>query len=562
MWKLVSALKDEMGDAYPELVRAQALLEETLRAEEERFQRTLGRGMSLLNDATEQLGEGDILSGQTAFKLYDTYGFPLDLTQDALRSKGMKVDEAGFNAAMEKQRADARASQFSSGQEAPEAVWFDVRAKTGASEFVGYDGTDGVSKLVAIVSDGVEVKAVEEGQRAELIFAATPFYGESGGQAGDTGMIEFSCGAVFRVEDTKKRGGDLHAHIGVMEKAEVTLGDEARLIVDAYQRNESRANHSATHLAHAALRSVLGPHVAQKGSYVGPDRLRFDFSHNKAITADEISAIEAQVNAVIRQNLAVSTREMTPEAAIEAGALALFGEKYGDEVRVLSMGSSLNEADKPYSVELCGGTHVTRTGDIALFKIIAESAVASGVRRVEGLTGEAARLWMEEQMNHARQTADALKVPPAKLPERVKVLSDDRKKLERQLAEAKKKLAMGGGSSAAPVGPEEIAGIKFSGRVVEGVGGRDLRGLVDDAKASLGSGVVAFIGVMEGKASLAVGVSDDLKSKISAVDLVKAGSVAVGGKGGGGRPDFAQAGGPDGAKAEAGLEAIKAELAQ
>ena len=561
MWKLVPALKQEMGEAYPELVRAQALLEDTLKVEEERFQRTLGRGLSLLEEATADLKEGDALSGETAFKLYDTYGFPLDLTQDALRAKGMTVDEAGFNTAMDKQRSDARAQKFTSGDAAPDAVWFAVRDKVGATEFLGYDGTEGEGKLAAIISGGTQTQALGEGQTGELVFDRTPFYGESGGQCGDTGVIHFANGAVFRVEDTQKRGGDVHTHIGVLEKGEIGPGDAARLSVDASRRLATKANHSATHLVHAALRDVLGPHVTQKGSYVGPDRLRFDFSHNKAVSPEEIAAIEAQVNAVIRQNAAVSTREMSPDAAIEAGALALFGEKYGDSVRVLAMGRDLAEADKTYSVELCGGTHVDRTGDIALFKIVSESAVSSGVRRIEAQTGEGARRYVDEQMGYGRAAADVLKVTTSDLPARVAALLDERKKLERQLAEAKKQLAMGGGGGAAPAGPEDVNGIKFIGRVVEGVGGKDLRGLIDEAKQQMGSGVAAFIGVNEGKAALAVGVTDDLAGKLSAVELVRAGAAPVGGKGGGGRPDFAQAGGPDGNQAEAGLAAIKAVLA-
>ncbi|WP_323762864.1 alanine--tRNA ligase [Maricaulis sp.] len=561
MWRLVEALKSEMGDAYPELVRAQALLEETLQVEEERFQRTLGRGLSLLEEATAGLVEGDALAGATAFKLYDTYGFPLDLTQDALRAKGMTVDEAGFETAMAKQRADARASKFSSGDAAPDAVWFAVRDKVGPTRFTGYAGTGGQGRLAAIVSGGRETKALGSGQRAELVFDQTPFYGESGGQCGDSGEIRFADGAVFTVEDTQKRGGDLHAHIGLLAKGEITLGDNAELDADAPRRTAIRANHSATHLVHAALRDVLGAHVTQKGSHVGPDRLRFDFSHNKSVTSDQVAAIEAQVNAVIRQNTPVSTREMTPDAAIEAGALALFGEKYGDTVRVLTMGQALADHDSPYSVELCGGIHVDRTGDIALFKIVAETAVSSGIRRIEAMTGEGARLYMEEQIGFGRAAADALKSPPSDLATRVASLMDERKKLERQLAEAKKQLAMGGGAAGAPAGPDTINGVNFIGRVVEGVGGKDLRGLIDEAKAQMGSGVAAFIGVNEGKAALAVGVTDDLKDRFGAVDLVKAGAVAVGGKGGGGRPDFAQAGGPDGAKAEDGLAAIRAVLA-
>ena len=560
MWKLVEALKLEMGEAYPELVQAQPMLEDTLRMEEERFQTTLGRGLGLLEEATAGLSNGAVLPGDTAFKLYDTYGFPLDLTQDALRAKGMTVDEAGFETAMDKQRSDARASKFSSGQAAPAEVWFAVRDKAGASKFLGYDGEEGRGKLAAIVADAKQAKALGHGQSGELVFDATPFYGESGGQAGDSGLIEFENGAVFRVTDTQKRGGDMHAHIGVLERGEITLGDSAVLKVDAARRTTVRANHSATHLLHAALRDVLGPQVSQKGSYVGPDRLRFDFSQNKPISAAQLGAVEAQVNAVIRQNLAVSTREMSPDAAIEAGALALFGEKYGDTVRVLAMGQALDGGDKPYSVELCGGTHVARTGDIALFKIVADSSVASGVRRIEGLTGEAARLYMEEQIGFGRAAADALKTPPAELPARVASLIDERKKLERQLAEAKKQLAMGGGAAGAPAGPEEIAGIQFIGRVVEGVGGKDLRGLVDEAKAQMGSGIAAFISNNEGKAALAVGVTGDLVERFSAVELVRAGAAPVGGKGGGGRADFAQAGGPDGDKAQAGLDAIRAAL--
>ncbi|WP_203292004.1 alanine--tRNA ligase [Maricaulis parjimensis] len=561
MWKLVPALQAEMGDAYPELVRAGALLEDTLKVEEERFQRTLGRGLSLLEEATSGLAEGDALPGETAFKLYDTYGFPLDLTQDALRAKGMTVDEAGFEKAMDKQRADARAQKFSSGDAAPDAVWFAVREKAGATEFLGYDGTQEEGKLVAIVSGGNQAGALGAGQAGELVFDRTPFYGESGGQCGDTGEIRFSNGAVFKVEDTQKRGGDMHAHIGVMEQGDIVTGDTALLVVDAKRRAATKSNHSATHLVHKALRDVLGPHVTQKGSYVGPDRLRFDFSHNKSVSAEELAAIEAQVNEVIRQNAGVATRTMTPDAAIEAGALALFGEKYGDEVRVLSMGHDLADVDTDYSVELCGGTHVERTGDIALFKVVSESAVSSGVRRIEALTGEGARRHVEEQMGYGRAAADILKVTTSDLPSRVSSLLEERKKLERQLAEAKKQLAMGGGGGAAPAGPEEIGGVKFIGRVVEGVGGKDLRALIDEAKSQMGSGIAAFIGVNEGKAALAVGVTDDLTGSHSAVELVRAGSAAVGGKGGGGRPDFAQAGGPDGSKAADGLEAIKAALA-
>ena len=562
MHLLVPELVNQMGDAFPELGRAQATIESTLQAEEERFQRTLGRGLALLDEATTGMREGDALAGETAFKLYDTYGFPLDLTQDALRARGMSVDEDGFNTAMEKQRASARRAGFSSGDAAPDAVWFGVRETAGETEFLGYAASEEAATLKAIVASGDTQDTLEEGQSGELVFDRSPFYGESGGQIGDTGTITFENGAKFVVHDVQKRAGDVFAHAGILESGTIKPGDTGHLSVDRTRRNRTRANHSATHLMHRALRDVLGPHVSQKGSYVGPDRLRFDFSHNGAVTPDEIARIEADVNAVIRQNLTVETREMSPEDAIKAGALALFGEKYGDSVRVLTMGCDLSSPDKPYSVELCGGTHVARTGDIALFKIVGESSVSAGVRRIEALTGEAARQYLEQQAGLAKASADALKVPAQDVPARIQSLLDERKQLERQLADAKKQLAMGGGSGAnAPAGPEKVGDVNFTGRVVEGVGGKDLRGLVDDAKRQMGSGIAVFIGVNDGKAALAVGVTDDLAGRFNAVELVKAGAPVVGGKGGGGRPDFAQAGGPDGAHAQAAIDAMKAILA-
>ncbi|PWE17535.1 alanine--tRNA ligase [Marinicauda salina] len=560
MHRLAPTLAAEMGGAFPELDRALPMITETLRAEEERFQRTLGRGVALLEDAVADLGPGDKLPGETAFKLYDTYGFPLDLTQDALRARGVEVDVDGFDKAMDRQREEARASWAGSGEAAPEAVWFKVGDAAGATEFLGYSALEGEGTVQAIVAGGGEVEALEDGVSGELVFAATPFYPEGGGQIGDAGVIEFASGARFVVEDVRKRAGDVFAHIGHVEGGTVRVGDSARLVVDGERREKTRANHSATHLMHAALRDVLGPHVTQKGSYVGPDRLRFDFSHAKALTDDEIDAIEAQVNAVIRQNAPSEVAVMTPEAAMEKGALALFGEKYGDTVRVLAMGRALDGGDDPYSIELCGGTHVMRTGDIALFKIVGESAVSAGVRRVEALTGEAARQWLEHQAGVARSLAEGLKIPVNELEHRVAALLDERKKLERQLAEAKKQLAMGGAGSDAPAGPEDVGGLKFIGRVAEGVGGKDLRGMVDEARKQMGSGVAAFVGVNDGKAALAVGVTDDLSGRVDAVELVRAGSAAVGGKGGGGRPDFAQAGGPDGAKADAALAAIREAL--
>ncbi|MFW5659831.1 MAG: alanine--tRNA ligase [Oceanicaulis sp.] len=550
MHTLAPTLAEEMGDAFPELNRALPVIEETLRAEEERFQRTLGRGLTLLEEAAEGLSEGESLPGETAFKLYDTYGFPLDLTQDALRAKGIGVDTAGFEKAMAKQKADARASWSGSGDAAPDALWFDLKARVAETGFVGYAAEEAAGVLRAIVAGAEEVKTLNAGDPAALVFDRTPFYAEGGGQIGDSGVIEFENGARFIVDDTQKRAGALYAHIGTLESGTVEAGEGAVLKIDADKRAKTKANHSATHLLPAALRDVLG-------SYVGPDRLRFDFSHAKALTEDEQARIEAQVNAVIRQNAPGETAEMTPDAAIQAGALALFGEKYGETVRVLTMGESLDVRGKPYSVELCGGTHVERTGDIALFKIVSDSAVSAGVRRVEAFTGEAARRYLETEARRAKDAAAALKVPTSEIAERISALQTERKALERQLAEAKKQLAMGGGGGAQPAEAEEIAGVKFTGRIVQGVSGKDLRGLVDEARQAMGSGVAVFIGVNDGKAALAVGLTDDLTGRFNAVDLVKAGAAEVGGKGGGGRPDFAQAGGPDGAKAEAALEAIR-----
>ncbi|MEO1039373.1 MAG: alanine--tRNA ligase [Pseudomonadota bacterium] len=557
MHRLAPTLAEEMGEAFPELNRALPVITETLRSEEERFQRTLGRGLSLLDDAVARLKPGEALAGETAFKLYDTYGFPLDLTQDALRAQGLGVDEDGFNTAMERQRAEARASWSGSGEAATDSVWFAIRDAVGETEFLGYDGLEADGELKAVISGGEQAARLSPGEAGELVFDRTPFYAESGGQIGDAGEIVFASGARFIVDDVKKRGGELFAHIGRLEGGPTAPGDRAQLRVDGERRDRTMSNHSATHLLHAALRDVLGPHVTQKGSYVGPDRLRFDFSHGQSMTPEQTAAVEAQVNAVIRQNASVGTDEMSPDAAIEAGALALFGEKYGDTVRVLSMGDALSEGANAYSVELCGGTHVQRTGDIALFKIVSESAVSAGVRRVEALTGEAARLWLQTEANAARSAADALKVPTAELTQRIAALQDERKKLERQLAEAKKQLAMGGGGGAAPAGPEDIGGVKFIGRVAEGVGGKELRGLIDDAREQMGSGVAAFVGVNEGKAALAVGVTKDLAGAQDAVVLVRAGAAELGGKGGGGRPDFAQAGGPHGAGADAALNAIR-----
>ncbi len=559
MHRLAPTLAAEMGGAYPELVRAQPLIVETLRAEEERFRRTLGRGMALLDEATAGLGEGGVLSGETAFKLYDTYGFPLDLTQDAVRAKGLSVDTDGFDVAMERQRAQGRENWTGSGQAAQGAGWLAVRDRLGPTAFAGYDGTLHNGELLAIARDGAQVESARAGETVELLFDATPFYAESGGQAGDTGLIEWDGGAA-QVLDTRKEAGDLHVHVVEITGGDIALGQRATLSVDAARRLNTRSNHSAAHLVHAALAHVLGPHVAQKGQLVDGERMRFDFSHSGPLTPDEIDRIEAEVNAVIRQNLPAHTEEMAPEEAMKAGAIALFGEKYGASVRVLTLGKALSGEDKPYSVELCGGTHVSRTGDIALFKIIAETGIAAGVRRVEALTGEAARRYLLDQATVAKELAERFKAQVAEVPARVEALDAARRQLEKQLADAKRQLALGGGGGAASNEPEEINGVKLIARVLDGVDGKGLRPVVEDFRKAVGSGVVALIGVTDGKAAVAVAVTDDLTSKLNAADLARAAVLAMGGQGAGGKADFAQGGAPDGSKGADGLAAIKAAL--
>ena len=559
MHKLVPHLVREMGGAYPELVRAEALISETLKGEETRFRKTLDRGLKLLDDETGDLDDGDQLSGDIAFKLYDTYGFPLDLTQDALRPRGIAVDTDGFDAAMEKQRADARKAWAGSGGEATDAIWFDLKEAHGASEFLGYEKTRADGEIIAMVKEGALVEKAVAGDQLFLLTNQTPFYGESGGQVGDTGGLIGPDGKGY-VTDTQKQFGDLIIHCVTVAEGELTVGDAVDLHVDEAARDKTRSNHSATHLLHAALRNVLGDHVAQKGSQVGPDRLRFDFAHPRAMTAEEINAAEAEVNAIIRQNRDAETRLMTPDEAIAEGAMALFGEKYGDEVRVLTMGDTGD--GKAYSVELCGGTHVRRMGDIGLMRIVSESAVAAGVRRVEALTGEAALQHLDARDQITGRLAGLLKTGPDDIEGRVVSLMDERKKLEAELAEAKKQLALGGGAGNAQSGDEveDIAGLKLIARSFDGLNPKDLRGMVDDAKGKLGSGIVVFVTNNDGKAALAAGVTDDLTDKVSAVDLVKAGAAACGGKGGGGRPDMAQAGGPDGSKAQDAIDAVKALL--
>ena len=558
MHRLVPALVTEMGQAYPELGRAQPLIEETLQREEIQFRRTLANGIKLLDETTGGLGKGSELPGETAFKLYDTFGFPYDLTEDALRARGIGVDRAGFDAAMARQKAAARAAWKGSGQAADGEVWYDIAERVGATEFTGYTAVTAEAQVVALVKDGKEVDSASVGDEVAVIVNQTPFYGESGGQMGDAGTITGAKGLVLEVSDTSKPLGRLHAHLAKVQGGSIKLGDTVKLDIDIARRDAIRANHSATHLLHAALRHRLGTHVTQKGSLVAPDRFRFDYSHPTALSAEDIAAVEAEVNAEVRGNETVVTRLMSPDEAIDAGAMALFGEKYGDEVRVLSMGNSTS--GKSYSVELCGGTHVRALGDIGLLRIVSEGAVSSGVRRIEALTGEAARQWLVAREEALKSAAGLLKTTPDEVESRVAALLDERRKLERELAEAKKALALGGGGANAPSADEEIAGIKFSGQVLDGLDPKDLRGLLDEAKARMGSGVAAVVAVNEGKAAIAAAVTDDLTDKISAVDLVRAGVEALGGKGGGGRADMAQGGGPDGAKATDAIAAVKAVL--
>ena len=571
MYRLVPSLVREMGAAYPELGRAEALITETLKLEETRFKKTLGNGLKLLGEAAAGLKTGATFPGDVAFKLYDTYGFPLDLTEDALRARGIAVDTKAFDAAMAKQKEEARRAWKGSGEAATEEIWFEIKEEVGATEFLGYDTETAEGEIGALVRDGKPVKTLKAGDEGALILNQTPFYGESGGQVGDQGVIKGAKGALFRVTDTQKKLGDLFVHIGKVEKGSFKAGDAVELEVDHARRTATRANHSATHLLHEALRQVLGLHVAQKGSLVSPDRLRFDFVHTKPMTVDEIAAVERLANEIVLENGPVETRLMALEDAKASGAMALFGEKYGDEVRVVSMGSLADSglkpgANKAWSVELCGGTHVRRTGDIGMVKVIAESASAAGVRRIEALTGDGARAYLADADARLKEAAAVLKTRPEDLVERLKALVEERKQLERQLADAKRQVALGGGSgaqngAAAADAVRTVGAVKLLARSVQGLNPKDLRGLVDDGKKQVGSGVVAIVGVTEdGKAGIAVGVTEDLVKTWSAVDLVRAGAEALGGKGGGGRPDMAQAGGPDGAKAADALAAIEARL--
>ncbi|MEM7222867.1 MAG: alanine--tRNA ligase [Pseudomonadota bacterium] len=559
IWRLVPTLVREMGDHFPELRRAEALITETLRLEEGRFSQTLGRGLKLLEEETSKLGESEPLAGAVAFKLYDTYGFPLDLTQDILRGQGRLVDEAGYDQAMAAQKDQARKAWAGSGESATESLWFELRERLGASEFLGYEADVAEGQVQAILVEGAEVESAEASQEFQVIVNQTPFYGESGGQIGDTGTMTTAEGAQVQITDTQKKLGDLHVHIGKVEQGRIARGDVVELKIDAARRAGLRLHHSATHLLHEALRRRLGDHVTQKGSLVAPDRLRFDISHPKGLTPEDIAAVEQMVNERIRANAETGVRYMTPDEAVEEGALALFGEKYGDEVRVLSIGGA--DPAKPgqaYSTELCGGTHVRRSGDIGILRITGESALGTGVRRIEAVAGQAALDYTRSQSALLEEAALTLKTAPGELPGRLSALLEERKQLTRQLEKARQDLATGGNGAGQEA--RDVGGVKFATRVLADVPPGELKPMADQLKGQVGSGVVALVAVNEGKASLVVGVTDDLTGRISAVDLVRAGSAALGGKGGGGRPAMAQAGGPDGAKADAALSAIESAL--
>ncbi|WP_072564430.1 alanine--tRNA ligase [Granulibacter bethesdensis] len=557
LYRLVPALVRQMGAAYGELVQAQSLITETLRLEETRFKAMLDRGLAMLSDEVGKLGEGHTLSGDVAFKLYDTYGFPLDLTQDALREQGRAVDVAGFDAAMTEQRRRARAAWSGSGDTAQEGVWFEIRDRVGGTEFLGYSTEKAEAEIIALVANGALTETAPAGTEVAVVLNQTPFYGESGGQVGDTGIMTGPNGLQIIISDTQKKLGDVFVHLGRVESGLAQIGQPVEVVVDHQRRSAIRAHHSATHLLHEALRRRLGAHVAQKGSLNAPDRLRFDVSQPTPITRDDLAVVEAEVNALIRQNSPVTTRLMTPEQAVAEGAMALFGEKYGDEVRVVSMGAPVEEGRPAYSIELCGGTHVGRTGDIGLFRITGESAVSAGVRRIEAVTGEAALAQIAEAERRLQETASLLRVAPGDVTTRVASLLEERKKLEAQLADAQRKLATGGGADKV----EEVGGVKLAARNLGDVSPKELKGLAEAIARQLESGVVALVSTAEGKASVVVGVTADLTSRFDAVTLVRAASAAVGGKGGGGRPGMAQAGGPDAAQADAALQAVRDAMA-
>ncbi|RZM35891.1 MAG: alanine--tRNA ligase, partial [Sphingomonas sp.] len=556
MHRLVPALVTEMGAAYPELSRARPLIEATLQQEETRFRQTLDKGLKLLDEATTGMTDGT-LAGDVAFKLYDTYGFPYDLTEDALRERNIAVDREGFDTAMAEQKRAARAAWKGSGAKASDDIWFDIVEQTGGTEFLGYASDTGEGEVVALVKDGARVDHATTGDTVAIVVNQTPFYGESGGQVGDAGHISNDSGLRANVTETSKQLGRVFVHHAIVDAGEIKVGDPVKLQIDVARRAQIRANHSATHLLHEALRERLGTHVAQKGSLVAPDRLRFDFSQPVAMTPADIAQVEADVNAQVRGNGAVTTLLMTPDDAIAMGAMALFGEKYGDEVRVVSMGST---EDGTYSIELCGGTHVNALGDIGLFKVVGEGAVSSGIRRVEALTGEAARAYLTGRDDRLREAAAVLKSTPDEVPARVASLLEDRRRLERELADAKKALALGGGGSGEAAGLEQVGGVAFIGQVLNDFEAKGLRGAVDEAKQRLGSGIAVMVAINDGRASVAVGVTADLVASHNAVDLLKIAVATLGGQGGGGRPDMAQGGGPDGDKAAEAVAAVRAKV--
>ncbi|MEM6618809.1 MAG: alanine--tRNA ligase-related protein, partial [Pseudomonadota bacterium] len=551
----------QMGQAYPQLTQGEAMIAETLLGEEVRFKTTLDRGLRLLDAELERLDEGAALPGETAFKLYDTYGFPLDLTQDALREAGRTVDESGFDAAMEAQKAQARAAWAGSGEAAEESVWFDIAEEHGSTEFLGYDTETAEGQVIALVVDGAPVQTATRGDIA-VVLNQTPFYAESGGQVGDSGVITTET-AEITVTDTRKKAG-VFVHLGRVSSGEIALGSAATLTVEGARRGAIRANHSGTHLLHEALRQRLGDHVAQRGSLNAPDRLRFDFSHGAALSSDDLSTVEREVNTMIRQNTPVETRIMTPDAARDLGAQALFGEKYGDEVRVVSMGRQVSSGKgargDTYSLELCGGTHVARTGDIGLFVMLGDSASSGGVRRIEALTGQAALDYLRTQDRTLAEMAQMLKTAAGDVTARVAALQEERKALLTEVERLRREVALGTGGPGTGPATETLGDIIFLGQVLDGVSAKDLRGLVDVHKSRLGSGAVLLISDTGGKAALAAGVTDDLTERLSAVALVQRAAEALGGKGGGGRPDMAQGGGPSVDAADAALDAVRAVI--
>ena len=553
LWRLVPTLVKEMGQAFTELERAQLLITETLKLEEARFRETLGRGLRLLDEATKTLSDGANLPGEVAFKLYDTYGFPLDLTEDALRAQGRTVDRTGFDTAMAHQRAEARRNWTGSGESGTDELWFEIREAVGVTEFLGYNTNDADGEVVSIIKEAQQVDHAEAGSDVMVVVNQTPFYAESGGQVGDAGTITDPTSLHVEVANTIAMADNLYVHSGRVTSGTLALGTAVHLEVNAERRSAVQRNHSATHLLHAALRRHLGEHVSQKGSLVAPDRLRFDISHTKAIHGEELLVIETEVNREILGNNLVTTTLMKPEEAIQHGALALFGEKYGDEVRVISMGGSNG---KHYSTELCGGTHVTRTGEIGLFRIVSEGTVGAGIRRIDALTGTGALTYSQQQDDFLRASTDVLKVRPSELSKRIRTLLAERKQLETELADARRLLAIGGNATEIFADTREIGGIKFAARRLHRVPARDLRGLADDLKKKIGSGVVALVTETDGKAAIVVGVTDELTDRVDAVKLVRSGAAALGGKGGGGRPDLAQAGGPDIGSIDKALESV------